>query len=243
MTERADETDDPAASGMTLAGMRAGALMTLPMTPGIFAFGLAIGALSAQRGLTLFETWALTTFLNAGAAQAVAYQVWPEVWSLAALIAVVGVVFTVNARLMLMSASFRPWLGNLPARQVYPSFAVFTDMNWSLGVAYHARGGRDAGMLVGAGLFTSLVWSLAAIPGWLMVAHVADPRVYALDLMLVVMFSTMSIPVMRRARALAPFVVAGVVALAVGALAPGFWFIVAGALAGAVAGATRLGDG
>lgn len=226
-----------AAYGPTRAGFRAGVVMTFPLLPGVIVFGLAVGALSAQKGLTLFQTWALTSFLNGGAAQIVGYQIWPQVWTPAALIAVVGVVSTVNLRFLLMGASLRPWLGNLPSPFVYASHSILTDLNWSLAVGYRARGGRDVGMLIGAGLFAWVVWSLCVIPGWLAVAFVADPRRWGLDLMMVVMFSTMSVPVLRRARRLAPFLVAGAVGLVVGFLFEGFWFIIAGALAGAAVGA------
>ena len=225
------------AVGPTLAGLRAGAAMTFPLMPGVIVFGLAIGALSAQKGLTLFQSWALTSFLNGGAAQIVGYQVWPQIWTPAALIAVVGVVTTVNLRFLLMGASLRPWMHALPAPFVYASHTILTDLNWSLAMGYRARGGRDVGVLIGAGLFAWVVWSVSVVPGWLMVSFVADPKRYGLDLMMVVMFSTMCVPVLKRARRLAPFVAAAAVGLAVGFLFDGFWFIIAGALAGATVGA------
>lgn len=225
------------AVGPSWAGFRAGAAMTIPLLPGVIVFGLAVGALSAQKGLTLFQAWALTSFLNGGAAQIVGFQVWPQVWTPATLIAVVGVVSTVNLRFLLMGASLRPWMHALPAPFVYASHAVLTDLNWSLAIGYHARGGRDIGVLIGAGLFAWAVWSFCVLPGWLLVSFVADPRRWGLDLMMVVMFSTMCVPVLRRARRLAPFFVAGAVGLATGFLFGGFWFIIVGALAGALVGA------
>jgi predicted branched-subunit amino acid permease len=52
-----------------------------------------------------------------------------------------------------------------------------------------------------------------------------------------VFFVTMLVPLWRGARSARPWVVAGSVALVVHALVPGYAFIIAGALSGAVAGA------
>ena len=73
---------------------------------------------------------------------------------------------------------------------------------------------------------------LAAIPGYLAGAFI-DARTYGLDFAMLLTFTSMTVPVVRRARKLAPFAIAASVALLSSLLVPGYWFIIMGAIAGA----------
>ena len=62
----------------SLAGLRHGVRITLPLLPGTIVFAMALGTIAAQKGLSLFET-ALMSFLTySGAAQLVALEIWPQ---------------------------------------------------------------------------------------------------------------------------------------------------------------------
>jgi predicted branched-subunit amino acid permease len=65
---------------------------------------------------------------------------------------------------------------------------------------------------------------------------IADPRRYGIDLVMPIFFAAMLIPLWRGGRAAFAWIVAGAVAIAVHQLAGGWWFIVAGAIAGSVVG-------
>ena len=229
--------------GPTLAGVSNGLRLAAPFVPGIIVFALANGALSAQMGLSFAETFGMSGIMFAGAAQAMATQMWPhETWSLSVTLAMVGVVAAVNSRMFLMGASLRPWLSQAPPSLIYPNLALLTDLNWSVGISYRASGGNDLGVVLGAGFLSYLVWTPFCMVGWAVTGLVADPKRYARDLMIVVVFSAMSINVFKRARAISPFFVAGVTALASAHLIGGFWFIVIGAVAGAGWAGLRGGD-
>jgi hypothetical protein len=58
---------------------------------------------------------------------------------------------TVNARMLLLGAGLRPWLGPLPAWQVYPALHLLTDPGWIVAMRDRADGGSDAAVLVGGG--------------------------------------------------------------------------------------------
>lgn len=229
--------------GPTVAGMALGMRMAAPLAPGMIVFALANGALSAQTGLSFAETFGMSGVLFAGAAQAMAMQMWPHgAWSLSTMLTMVGVVAAVNSRMFLMGASLRPWLSQAPASLIYPNLAFLTDMNWSLGVSHRANGGNDIGVVLGAGLLSWAMWTPLCMLGWGLTGLVTDHRRYALDLMMVVVFSALSINVFKRAKAMSPFVVAGAAALAAAWLINGFWFIVIGAAAGAGWAALRGAD-
>ena len=56
-----------------------------------------------------------------------------------------------NARMLLMGASLRPWLAPLPSWQVYPMLHLTTDPGWLIAMRYRAEGGNDAAVFLGGG--------------------------------------------------------------------------------------------
>jgi predicted branched-subunit amino acid permease len=221
----------------TLAGCLQGARYTLPILPGIVVFGTAFGAAAVQKGLTLGQALGLSAFVFAGASQMVALELWHESWTATALLAIVTVTGVVNARMILMGAAIQPWLAAEPPPRLGLNLFFLTDANWLIGMGYHGRGGRDVGVLFGAGLTLWVVWVLSTVPGYLAGALVEEPRRLGLDLVMPIFFAAMLVPFWKGWRPARPWAVAGAVALAVHALVPGYAFIIAGALAGAAAGA------
>jgi predicted branched-subunit amino acid permease len=221
---------------LTLQGCLYGARLTLPLLPGVSVFASAFGAAAAQKGLTFAEALAMSAFVYAGASQMVALELWREAWSLSTILAIATVTAIVNARMILMGAAIQPWLAGAPTPRNVVNLFFLTDANWLLGMRYRAEGGNDHGVLLGVGLALWLIWTLATIPGYLAGALVARPERYGLDLVMPVFFSAMLVPLWKGPRLALPWAVAGVVALAVQALVPGYSFIIAGALAGALTG-------
>jgi predicted branched-subunit amino acid permease len=223
---------------VTVAGCLLGARIVAPSLPGVIAFAFAFGAASVQKGLTLWEAVGMSMVLTAGASQMLSLELWRETWTLGALLTIAAVTSAVNARFVLMGASLQPWLkgASLPA-QAGSLFLLF-EASWLAAERHRAEGGRDAGVFLGAGLLSWTVWWIATIPGYLTGALVTDPKRYALDLVLPFFFAAFAVPLWRGVgRSGPPWLVAGLVALAVQALVPGYLFIVAGALAGALTGA------
>ena len=216
---------------------RAGHAATLPILPGIVVFGTAFGAAAVQKGLSLGQALGLSAFVFAGASQMVALEFWRESWSATTLLAIVTVTGVVNARMILMGAAIQPWLAAEPAPRLALNLFFLTDANWLIGIGYHGRGGRDVGVLFGAGLTLWCVWVLATVPGYLAGALVEEPRRLGLDLVMPIFFAAMLVSFWKGWRPARPWAVAGAVALVVHALLPGYAFIIAGALAGAAAGA------
>jgi len=218
------------------AGLVEGARLALPVMPGMVLFGAAFGALAAQKGLSLLEATLMSAVVYAGASQFVALEMWPEIGSFAG-IAVLGLVTaTVNMRFILMSAALRPWLGTMPSWQSYPALFTVTDPGWLIAMDYNAKGGRDAAILVGGGLAFWLLWLASTVPGYLLGALVSDQKAFGLDVIMPAFFVAMLVPLWRGARRAIPWAVAGGVALLIAALIPGWWFIIAGSVAGGIAG-------
>jgi 4-azaleucine resistance transporter AzlC len=223
-------------AGLSLAGMIEGARLTLPMLPGLLIAAGAVGAASAEKGLSLGEAALMSFLVYAGASQLLALQLWPQDWSGPAVVALVLVVFAVNLRLVLMGAALQPYLARgLPRGAPYLALTTLTDANFIIGTRYSAHGGRDTGVFLGAGLFMWAVWIIATVPGHMLGYMLTDPRRFGLDLVTPLLFTVMAVGLFRFKRDRMVWPIAAAVAVATAQLIDGFWFIISGALAGSLA--------
>ncbi|HEY7687628.1 MAG TPA: ABC transporter permease, partial [Dongiaceae bacterium] len=127
----------------------------------------------------------------------------------------------------------------LPSWQTYPALAVLVEPAWLIAARYRAEGGSDAAVYLGAGLVMWTAWVPATAAGYLLGTWIGDIERFGLDVVLPAFFIVMLVPMWRGPVAAMPWAVAGLTALLVAALVPGWWFIVAGAMAGcATAGLT-----
>lgn len=217
-------------------GLALGVRQAAPAMPVMALFALAFGAFAAQKGLTFAEAALMSAINFAGAAQFVAAEVWARPMSAGAILTLALLTGIVNMRFLLVGASLRPWLGALPARHVYPALAVLTEPGWLIALRYRAEGGGNAATLLGAGLAFWVIWVTASIAGYVLGAAVSEPGRYGLDLVMPVFFTVMLVPLWRGPRAAAPWAVSGAVAVAAAHVLPGTWYIMAGAVAGAIVG-------
>jgi predicted branched-subunit amino acid permease len=218
----------------SLAGLRLGVRLMLPALPGMIAFALAVGATEARKGFGFLHAGLMNLLVYAGASQMVAMEAWPEHLTAATVAALALLVATVNARMLLFGAALRPWLGKMPAWQIYPLLQFTTDPGWLITMRYRAEGGNDAAVFLGGALAVMVAWIGAVTAGYLMGALVTNPRAIALDLVMPIFFCAMVVPFWRRGRRTVAWCVAGAIALATERLVPGWWFVVTGGLAGAL---------
>jgi 4-azaleucine resistance transporter AzlC len=232
----------PNAAHWSLKGMAHGMRLSLPATFGLVVFATAFGALAAQKGLGLVEATLMSALVYAGASQFVAMDIWTQPVT-ASLVVTLGLVTAVvNMRFLLMSASLRPWLGELPSWQTYPALAVLVEPAWLIAARYRAEGGSDAAVYLGAGLVMWTAWVPATAAGYLLGTWIGDIERFGLDVVLPAFFIVMLVPMWRGPVAAMPWAVAGLTALLVAALVPGWWFIVAGAMAGCVTAGLTDGE-
>jgi 4-azaleucine resistance transporter AzlC len=220
----------------SLAGFNLGLRLALPVVPGMVAFGLAVGATAARKGLGFVDNLLMNLFVYAGMSQLVALEAWPERFTVGALAALGVLMITINARMLLMSAALYPWLYASSPWRIYPALHVLTDPSWLITMRYRAEGGSDAGVFLGSSVLLAIVWIAAACAGHVGGMLIADPRRYGIDLVMPIFFAAMLIPLWRGGRHAVAWIVAGAVAVAVHQLAGGWWFIVAGAVAGSAVG-------
>jgi 4-azaleucine resistance transporter AzlC len=216
-------------------GYAVGMRLSVPVMPVMAIFGLAFGAIAAQKGLTAGAATLMSGLMFAGASQFVAIEMWAGSLTFAGIVTLVLVTATVNMRFVLMSAAMRPWLGGLPARQVYPALAVMTDPGWLIALRYRSEGGANAAAFFASGFVLWLVWIGSTALGHYLGTLVRDPNSLGLDLVLPTFFAVMLIPLWQGARRAISWAVAGASALLASGLIAGWWFIVFGAIAGSIA--------
>ena len=217
---------------LTRAGFLTGARWMMPLILPVSIFGLAVGAVAAQKGLTLVELSLMNALVYAGAAQLVALGLWPEQWNGPAVMTVALVTLTVNARLLLMSAAFRPWFGQGNPALAYACLLTLTDANYIAGQRYYAQGGRDIGMFLGAGVLLWVVWMVAPVPGYLAGKLIQNSRAFGIDLVMPIFFSAMVARLWQGRNDSLGWLVAGLVGFAIHRWQGGTLHVVIGSLAG-----------
>jgi predicted branched-subunit amino acid permease len=158
------------------------------------------------------------------------------------LLTLMLVTLTVNLRLFLMSITFRPWFGALRPWQAYPILFFITDIGWLRAMGYRAKGGSDVGFFLGGGLFLYVVWLVSTAAGVVFSNWLTNPRAFGIDLLLPIFFATLLIPAWRGPRRAVPWLIAGIAAVVVQWLVAGYWYIIAGAVSGALSAGVIADD-
>ena len=234
-------SDGAPAPYWTFAGIGAGARMMIPALPGVVVFAAAFGALAAQKGLTLFETVLMSAIVFAGVSQFVAMEIWSPAMTGSLILAIAVSTLVVNLRMVLMSASLQPWIGGSPAWQIYPSLILLTDGSWVASARYRKEGGADVGYLFGSGIIIWLVWVPSTAIGQIFGSLLTDPKRFGVDLIVPLYFVALLAPTLELSRRSLAWISAGLTAIAVFYLVPGHWYVIVGALTGAIVGGL-IGD-
>ena len=223
---------------LTFAGTLRGVRQTGAFLVSVLPFGLGYGAAAAQAGLSLTETALTSGLVFAGAAQFVVLGMWTAPLP---VLAILAATFAVNARLIMLGATLRPWLGSLPKWQSYATMTLLTDANWAVAMRGHAAGDRDMGLLLGSGITLWVLWLASSVAGYALGGGI-DGKAWGLDVLIYGLFAVMVIGLWRGRSDAPPLAVAAAVALAVAETVPGHWYILAGGLAGGVVGALQRDD-
>lgn len=220
----------------TRAGVGRGAVASLPLWLGMVPFGLVIGVLADAKGLTFAETVLMSAIVYAGAAQLLVLEIWTDPVPIMAAIVAAGVV---NIRMAPQGAALAGWLDRLRGWKLWGTLATLVDHSFAMSVQEQRRGGRDAGYLLGVGLGLWVSWVLTTGIGHLAGSLVKVPPGHPLYFASVAAFISILVGLWRGPRVdLAPWVVAGLVALAAHrAGLPVPLPLLAGTFAGAVLGA------
>ncbi len=190
---------------------------TLPLVPGVAAFGLVYGVLARQAGLGFWPTAAMSALVFAGASQFTAVSMWGQ----AGGGAIVITTLIINLRHLLMGASLAPHLrGERGAWKALLAFGM-ADESYALAVSRYLQGDGSREFFLGANLGVYASWLLGSLAGGLVGALVLDPGRWGVGLVFPLTFLGLLVPLLTRWVTGAVALVSGIVAVATSAWLPG----------------------
>ncbi|MEJ7763246.1 MAG: AzlC family ABC transporter permease [Thermomicrobiales bacterium] len=217
------------------AGCLAGAKAALPLLPGSVVIGVVFGVLSREVGMSGLQAIVMSVLVSAGAAQFIALDLW------APHVPVVGLVVTtlvVNLRNLLIGASLQPWLGPLRGWRRAVTMHFLTDESWALTEVARRRGQGDAAFLIGSGLTVYVGWVVGTAAGHGLGSRLGGLESWDVGFIFTAFFAALLVGVTRGRSDLVPYAVAAVVAVVAQRTLGGTWYILAGGIAGSLAGAS-----
>ncbi|MCU0986112.1 MAG: AzlC family ABC transporter permease [Acetobacteraceae bacterium] len=222
----------------TREGFRRGVRAALPLTIGLLPFGLVVGVLAESKGLSMLEAALMSALVFAGTAQILALESWSEA---APILSATLAALAVNLRFALMGPSLAPWFDALKGWRRWLSVGSIVDHAWALALAEMRAGRQDALFYLGAAFGLWAAWLVTTIAGHAMGAVVALPPGHPLFFAAPACLIALLVPVWRGAGSdVLPWSIAAAVSLLVSPMLPNpALSVVAGAVAGAAAGAWR----
>jgi len=178
-----------------------------PILLGVAPFGVIFGALAMAAHLPPIVGQAMSSVIFAGSAQFIAAQLFAGP---ATGFVIVLVVFVVNLRHALYSASVAPHVAHLgPAWKAVLAY-LLTDEAYAVVISYYNRGGdasRKHWYYLGAGLTLWTGWQISTAAGILVGARI--PENWPLSFMLPLTFIALVVPTLRQRSAIVAALAAG----------------------------------
>lgn len=213
------------------APLKAGFAATLPLWPGVAAFGLVYGLAARQVGLSAFQALLMSLTVYAGGAQFSALQIWGS--SGAGVIVLVTLI--VNLRYLILGGSLAPYLRERPWLQKALAAFMLSDESYAVAMAQFSAMGGSYAYLIGANLGIYVTWATASLGGALLQSSLPELSSYRLELIFPLAFLGMLMPLVRNRTAVMVALIAAGLSLAGAVWLPGKWYIlIAGVIASLV---------
>ena len=207
---------------------RRGLLATLPLAPGVVAFGLLYGVMARQVGFSPWEAWAMSLIVHAGSAQFTALGMWEAVGA----IPIILTTLVINLRHLLMGASMAPHLRGLHPLWKALLALWMSDESYALAIAEYERGRGSHWYFLGANVGVYLAWPTSGLLGALVGTAIPDPGRYGLDLVFPLAFLGLLTAFLKDRISLVVALGAGGLALLGADLLPGKWHVIVAGLLG-----------
>lgn len=221
----------------TIDQFLAGARACIPVAISVAAYGMVWGMLARTAGLSLLEVVMMSGLVFAGSAQFVALDLWTATPSSLPVGPLVLAALIVNLRYLLLTATLRPLYPSAALGRGALSMYLVTDENWAMTVAAMNRGGGSVAFLMGGGVLAWISWMATNVTGFGLGSAIDDPSRWGLDFAFTATFLALLLGMWRGKTDLLPWLVAALVAIATASSLDGSWHILAGGLAGSLAGA------
>jgi len=167
----------------------------LPITTGVIPFGAVMGTVSAEAGLSFFQTATMNVVVFAGAAQLAAVDLMSKH---AASVVVVATGLIINLRFILYSAAMAPLLQKSPFRTKFISAYFLTDQSYAVMLANQDKLETNSGAVqfyLGSCICMMMSWQLSVCAGFAF-GNFA-PASWALDYAVPLSFVSLVVPTIR----------------------------------------------
>jgi 4-azaleucine resistance transporter AzlC len=211
-----------------MTDFRRGFVATLPLAPGIVAFGLLYGVMARQVGLSPWEAEAMSLIVHAGSAQFTALGMWPT----AGTVPIILTTLVINLRHMLLGASVAPYLRGLSPVWKALLALWMSDESYALAITEYEQGRGSHWYFLGANVGVYLAWPTSGLLGALLGASIPEPSQYGLDLVFPLGFLGLLTAFLRDRIGVAVALAAGGLALLGTFLLPGKWAIMVAGILG-----------
>lgn len=209
--------------------LRRGMTATLPLAPGIIAFGLLYGMMARQAGLSPWQAALMSMMVHAGSSQFTAVGMWAT----SAALPIILTTLVVNLRHLLMGATVAPYVSDLPTRWKALLALWMSDESYAVAISEYRRGSGTHQYFFGANAGIWLVWAPSGWLGAMIGAAIPSPERFGLDLIFPLAFIGLLGSFIQDRIGLAVAVGAGAMALTASQWLPGSGYvIVAGVLGG-----------
>ena len=204
----------------------------LPLLISVVPFGLILGAVSADKGLSAAETTLMSALVFAGSAQFVAAGLWHQTIPILAIVASTALI---NSRHLLMGAALGPYMERFAPATAYAALFFLADEIWAVALRRGAEGPLTPGFYFGLAIPFYLSWLFWTTLGNLIGGIIVHPERYGFDFAFAAVFLVILFGFWRRQRRLQSIAVSAVAALIAWKLLPGVWYIFAGGISGTLA--------
>jgi 4-azaleucine resistance transporter AzlC len=205
-----------------------GLLATLPLAPGVVAFGLLYGVMARRVGLSPWDAWTMSLIVHAGSAQFVALGMWET----AGAAPIMLTTLIINLRHLLMGASIAPHLRGLSP--LWKAFLALwmADESYALAIVQYEQGGGSHRYFLGCNVGVYLTWTTSGLIGALLGSTIPDPARFGLDLVFPLAFLGLLMVFLKDRIGVAVALGAGGLALLGAHLLPGKWYVIVAGLLG-----------
>lgn len=203
----------------------------LPLSPGVFAYALALGVLSTQKEITIIQLLMMNFGIFAGSSQLLITQMWNPPLQ---IIAILAAVFAINSRYFLVGASLEPLFEKRKLRDKILYMHLAADENWAITMTAMQKQNITPLYLFGGGLLLFLVWNIATVLGFYIGNFIKDPKIFALDFITTAVFTALAASLWKGKKDLLPWISAAALSISAYYLIPGKWYILIGGFCGAL---------
>jgi 4-azaleucine resistance transporter AzlC len=215
----------PSDAARFMRGVRLGTPVFLGYVPVGAAFGLAATA----AGFSVLQAVACSGLAIAGAGQFIGLASLAG-GNLAAALVATGVV---NLRYLLFSATMAPHLAGVPRWHQGLLAFTLTDETFAINIADAREGRADRFSMLGVGAISWLGWTAGTLAGALAGSSIGNPDAWGVQFAMPAMFVALLVGQLTGRREYIAGGIAALTALALAAVLPGQWPIVAAAIVAA----------